>query len=174
MSSLSLEASIRTCKVDAGEASRIESDRFLNPNYMVCPMWNGYNNKGQKVCADSQYTKSGGCNSALDRVSVENHLRPNYAAYVNLNVDGIQGDIYGNPTAWEESGNANKWSDSRNQITGQFGNQWQSSNYQTCGLNAYENAMAQIAQSNRGAAYSNNAYEQNEYRNMAGNGGCGR
>ena len=174
MSSLSLDASIRTCKVDTGEASRIESDRFLNPNNMVCPMWTGYNNKGQKVCADSQYTKSAGCNSSEDRVIVENGLRPDYASYVNLNVAGIQGDIYGNPTSWEESGNANKWSDSRNQITGQFGNQWQSTNYQTCGLNAYENAMAQISQSNRGAAYSNNAYKQNEYRNMAGNGGCGR
>ena len=52
MSSLSLNASIRTCKVEAGEAVRIESDRFLNPNNMVCIPWNGYNNKGQAVCAD--------------------------------------------------------------------------------------------------------------------------
>lgn len=174
MSSLSLEASIRTCKVETGEASRIESARFLDPNVMFCSMWNGYNSKGQKVHPNSQYTKSAGCNSAEDRVSVENHLRPDYASYLNLNIAGIQGEIYGNPTAWEESGDANKWSDSRNQITGQFGNQWQSTNYQTCGLNAYERAMAQTAQSNRGAAYSNNAYKENEYRNMAGNGGCGR
>ena len=84
MSSLSLDASIRTCKVISGEASRIESDRFLNPNNMVCIPWTGYNLTGQQVCADSFYTKTPGCNSALDRVSVENTLRPQYGEYINL------------------------------------------------------------------------------------------
>jgi hypothetical protein len=172
MSSLSLNASIRTCSVETGEASRIESDRFLNPNNMVCIPWNGYNNKGQKVCADSWNTKTAGCRSAMDRVSVENHLRPDYAAYVNLNTAGIQGDIYGNATAWDESGSANAWQESRNHITGNYGNQWGSTNYQTCGLNAYENAMSQTQQNNRGAAFANNAFQQNQYKQAAG-GSCG-
>ena len=164
MSSLSLDASIRTCKVETGEAARIESDRFLNPNNMVCVPWNGYNLTGQQVSPDSFYTKTAGCNSALDRVSVENDLRPDYAAYVNLNVSGIQGDIYGNTRQWTDSGDSTEWANSRNMLTGNYGNQWKSTNYQTCGLNAYEKSMAQMQQENRQAAYANNAYIQNSYR----------
>lgn len=173
MSSLSLDASIRTCKVETGEASRIESDRFLNPNNMVCIPWNNQNSKGQTVCADSFYTKRRGCNSALDRVSVESNLRPDYAAYVNLNMAGVEGSIYGNQSAWDKSGSANSWEQDRNKITGNFGNQFQSTNYQTCGLNSYEKAMAQTQQSNRQAAFANNAYQQNNYRQAAGGGSCG-
>ena len=174
MTSLSLNASIRTCKVETGQANRVESDRFLNPNNMVCPMWSGRNLKGQSVCADSFNTKRAGCNSALDRVSVESNLRPDYAAYVNLNMAGLQGDIYGNQSAWDESGSANQWADSRNDISGSFGNQWQSSNYQTCGVNSYERAMAQEAQAGRNTAYANNACKSNNYLQASGNscGGC--
>ena len=168
MSSLSLDASIRTCKVETGEAQRIESDRFLNPHNMICIPWNGYNSKGQKVCADSFYTKRRGCNSALDRVSVESNLRPDYAAYINLNMAGLEGDIYGNMRAWNKSGSANEWENSRNDITGNFGNQFQSSNYKTCGLNSYEKAMAETHKANRQAAMANNAFNQNQYRQMAG------
>jgi hypothetical protein len=176
MSSLSLDASIRTCKVETGEAIRIESDRFLNPNNMVCIPWNGYNNKGQAVCADSFYTKTPGCASAMDRVGVENHLRPDYATYINLNTAGIQGDIYGsNATSWGDAGDANKYATSRHKITGSYGNQFQSTNYQTCGLNSYEKAMAQTQQANRQASFANNAYQQNSYQQAAGNRGrCGR
>lgn len=173
MSSLSLDASIRTCKVETGNATRIESDRFLNPNNMVCIPWGGKNLKGQQVCADSFYTKTRGCNSALDRVSVESALRPDYAAYVNLNMAGLQGDMYGNQNAWEESGAANAHADSRYNITGGFGNQWRSTNYQSCGIGAYENAMAQTQQNNRAAAYKNNAYKSNAYRQQAGGSSCG-
>lgn len=170
MSNISLEASIRTCKVETGEASRIESDRFFNPNNMVCIPWNGYNNKGQSVCADSFYTKTAGCNSALDRVSVESFLRPDYAAYINLNMAGLQGDIYGNgnPTAWKISGQANKYDDSRNEITGNFGNQWRSSNYLTCSNTPYANAMAYDQQVDRQAAMANNEFISNQKREYAG------
>ena len=89
--SISLEASIRTCKVDQGWASRVESDRFLNPNLMVCPTWNGVDQYGRFVQPDSFYTKNGGCNSASDRVLVENALRPMYAEYVTLDAKGLEG-----------------------------------------------------------------------------------
>lgn len=116
MSNLSLTSSVRTCRVDTGEAARIASDRFLNPSNMVCVGWDGYNSKGQSVCADSFNTKSAGCNSAQDRVDVESFLRPDYSAYINLNTKGIDGPG--------------------------FNNQWKSSNYKTCGINPYERAMA--------------------------------
>ena len=143
MSAISLDKSLRTCKVETGEASRIQSDRFQNPSQMVCIPWNGFNLKGQKVCADSWYTKTPGCNSALDRVDVENFLRPQYSDYINLNIAGVEGSIYGNETAWTDAGSANAWQASRDKITGNYGGQWQANVYQTCGLNAYERGIAQ-------------------------------
>lgn len=91
MAYVSLEGSIRTCKVHAGNADRMNSDRFLNPNLMICPAWNGVDSTGRVVCKDSFYTKRAGCNSATDRVLVENALRPQYIEYVNLNAAGIRG-----------------------------------------------------------------------------------
>lgn len=91
MANISLEGSIRTCKVDTSWANKLESDRFLNPNLMVCPPWNGHDTTGRPVCWDSFYTKTPGCNSASDRVVVENSLRPQYIEYVNLDAAGIRG-----------------------------------------------------------------------------------
>jgi hypothetical protein len=95
MSSLSLNASLRVCKVDVGYADKINSDRFLNPNNMLCPLWNGLDVAGRPVCPDSFYTKSAGCNSALDRVMVENDVfRPKYTEYITLNASGINQGNY--------------------------------------------------------------------------------
>jgi hypothetical protein len=163
--SISLESSIRSCKVNTGWANKVESDRFLNPTNMVCIPWNNMNNKGQNVCADSQWTKTPGCNSALDRVSVENFLRPQYSDYINLNTAGIGGDMYGdNANAWNRAGAASAWENSRNKITGNYGLQFRANTEQTCFAGAYERAMAEEAQQNRGAAYSNSAYNSSAKR----------
>jgi len=90
MSQLSLNGSLRTCKVDQGWAPRIQSDRFENPELLVCPVWSGYDNTNRPVCVDSFYTKSPGCNSPLDRVEVENYLRPQYMEYINLDAEGFR------------------------------------------------------------------------------------
>ena len=172
MSALSLNASVRTCRVDSGESTRIQSDRFLNPNNMVCIPWNGMNSKGQSVCPDSFMTKRAGCNSATDRVVVENHLRPDYATYINLNTAGIQGNIYGpsgQPGTWAKAGAANEWLDSRNNVTGNFGQQFAANVYPTCGLNAYSNAMAQGAQGQRAQGAASNGYWANQKRKYSGN-----
>lgn len=169
MSSLSLDASIRTCRVDTGEATRIESDRFLNPNNMICIPWNGTNNKGQQVCADSFYTKRRGCNSAMDRVSVENDLRPQYADYIGLNIAGLKGKMYGTKMSQYDSDGANKYDQSRHKYTGSFGNQFQSSNIGSCGINSYNNAMAQMAQANRQTASANNGrHASHQKRQLSG------
>jgi hypothetical protein len=76
--------------VDQGWASRIQSDRFENPELMVCPVWSGFDNTNRPVCIDSFYTKSPGCNSPLDRVDVENYLRPQYMEYINLDAEGFR------------------------------------------------------------------------------------
>ena len=94
MSLISLEGSVRTCKVNTAWANRIQSDRFENPKLMLCATWNGMDNAGRPVSADSYMTKTAGCNSALDRVDVENYLRPQYTEYASLDAAGIQGQFY--------------------------------------------------------------------------------
>lgn len=155
MSSLSLEASLRTCKVDQGWASRVNSDRFLNPNNALCIPWDGMNLKGQMVCADSFYTKRRGCNSANDRVEVENHLRPQYMQYVTLDASGIQGQMYENI----------------NNLTGNFGKQWGSSVYATgaCSTKGdYRESYASQAQMNRQAQAVNQGYNAQARRTCGG------
>jgi len=93
MSNLSLNGSLRTCKVDQGWANRIQSDRFENPDLMVCPVWSGFDLTNRPVCVDSFYTKSPGCNSPLDRVQVENYLRPQYMEYINLDAEGFRNNF---------------------------------------------------------------------------------
>jgi hypothetical protein len=92
MSNLSLTGSLRTCKVDQGWAPRIQSDRFENSELLVCPVWTGYDLTNRPVCVDSFYTKSPGCNSPLDRINVENYLRPQYMEYINLDAEGFRQD----------------------------------------------------------------------------------
>jgi hypothetical protein len=58
---------------------------------MVCPPWNGVDTAGRPAHWNSFYTKTPGCNSANDRVTVENALRPQYVEYVNLDATGISG-----------------------------------------------------------------------------------
>lgn len=167
---VSLNSSIRTCRVDSGEANRLESDRFLNPMNMVCPIWNGFNLKGQQVCPDSFYTKSPGCNSAEDRVVVENNQRPKYFDYITLNAGGLQGNIYGNVEAQDETVAREKMLQSRNKISGHFGNQWGATRrYTGCSIDAYNRAMAQEAQTMRGQNFMQNGYQANSMMGYSGN-----
>tara|TARA_Y100000385_G_C13059278_1_gene623510 strand:- start:1012 stop:1527 length:516 start_codon:yes stop_codon:yes gene_type:complete len=170
--SISLDSSIRTCKVETGEASRIQSDRFQNHNLMVCPPWTGYDLTGRSVCADSFYTKSPGCNSATDRVNVENFLRPQYAPYITLNMSGLDGDIYAksNVNSYVDAKGAQQFDNSRNNLTGNYGLQWRANNkYTACTNNAYSRAMAEVAHSNRVVAQSHNGFKGNNNRSCSGN-----
>ena len=106
---ISLEAATRTCKVDTASAARLESDRFLNPHNVVCPNWTGKDLAGRQVSADSFYTKRAGCNSAADRVIVENMLRPQYSEFINLDVgEGLRGQIYANNMYYTDAGAIHK------------------------------------------------------------------
>jgi hypothetical protein len=167
MSNLSLQASIRTCQVQTGEATRIESDRFLNPMNMVCPIWGNQDLVGRNVCADSFYTKSAGCNSATDRVYVENDLRPQYMEYINLNAAGI-GLGYSDNMNYTDAGEANTFLKDRNKYTGNFGSQFQANVVPTCGLNSYDRAMQETAQANRSAQNAQAEYFSNQQRIRAG------
>jgi hypothetical protein len=181
--SLSLEASIRTCKVDTGWANRIQSDRFENPNLMVCPVWNGMDLAGREVCPDSFYTKRAGCNSAEDRVLVENAVgRPQYMEYIALNANGIKGDIYEgqepfvNTMPWQASANASRDLQETYLQTGQFGQNTQRGNiYPTCLGTSDPTAkvlgqeqMAAQAQANRMAHGAQESFVSNQKRSCSG------
>lgn len=92
--SISLLGAINVCKVNTGWADKIQSDRFENPNNMLCPLWNGQDTYGRFVAPDSFYTKTPGCASADDRVEVENFLRPQYMEYVALDAAGFKAPLY--------------------------------------------------------------------------------
>jgi hypothetical protein len=93
---------------------------------------------GRSVCQDSFYTKRGGCNSATDRVDVENNVsRPQYMEYLTLSANGIAGNIYGNNEHSQESINRRAQLDGVNNITGNFGLQYGSTIQSRCGYDAY-------------------------------------
>jgi hypothetical protein len=167
--SFSLSASVRTCQVESGEANRIQSDRFLNPNNMVCIPWNGTDLTGRQVCPDSWYTKTPGCNSAEDRVMVENVQRPQYASYITLDAAGISGDIYGDVSAHNESLQRNKMLGGIYSSEPTYGEQLGANiRYNSCAHRAYERAMQEEAQSMREQASAQNGYEAYRQRRLAG------
>ena len=171
---LSLEGALRTCKVNTGWANRIQSDRFENPNLMVCPVWNGVDLAGRPVCADSFYTKRAGCNSAEDRVIVENAVsRPQYIEYLNLDAAGITAPLYGS-TNFPKANVAvqNRELQEVGQVTGAFGtvNTGGSGTLQsTCSVMAYEQAMAQEAKENRLAQSLQLGMQNEALRQSGGN-----
>lgn len=169
MSAISLAKSIQTCKIDTGEAPRLLSDRFLNYHNMMCPIWNGVNLKGQEVCPDSFYTKSRGCNSATDRVVVENDLRPDYISYITLNAGGIDGNIYGNVDEHDQSVCRSRMLNTLEDNLPNYGKQFGAARrYTGCSVDAYENGMAQVAQSMRGANALENGYNGNQNMRCGG------
>lgn len=171
---VSLDASIRTCKIDPAYASKVQSDRFLNPGNMVCPIWNGYDSAGRPVCADSFGTKTAGCNSAEDRIFVENYQRPQYVEYVNLSAGGIDGEFYGQDppysmTSWDRMKSASDLN-AVNNITGNYGLQFGSKVYPNCGVHQYARGMQQNQEALRKYSSYNQAYKSNYMKNISG---CG-
>jgi hypothetical protein len=180
MSNLSLQASIRTCKVDQGWANKIESDRFFNPEYMMCPVWNGRDLTGRRVCPDSFWTKREGCNSAEDRILVENGLRPSYSSYVQLDAAGIQGAFDSSPgyngdrTRHGFPLNSQTRNQSRQQFlerTGSFGTDF-SAVFPNCASYPYTRAMAESSQANRGIQVLSHSFNSNRMRDSSGFGTC--
>jgi hypothetical protein len=139
--SISLTGSLQTCKVNTGWANKVESDRFLNPYLVVCPAFNGQDNYGRFVCPDSYYAKAPGCNSALDRVAVENFLRPQYAEFVTLDASGIQGsDVM---STFDSAISTRALADLQ-KVTGNAGYQYLAQNKISCPAVPYNDAQAQI------------------------------
>lgn len=169
---ISLESSIRTCKIDPAYAAKVQSDRFLNPGNMVCPIWHGYDSAGRPACPDSFNTKNAGCNSAEDRVFTENYQRPQYVQYVNLSSGGIDGEIYGPTPPMTQWSQMKGVSDLHaiNNISGNYGLQFGSNVFPNCGVHAYARGMQLNADAMRKFSSYNQAYKSNYMKNLSG---CG-
>lgn len=165
MSNISLQGSIRGCRVDSGWASRIQSDRFENPALMSCPVWNGSDSYGRQVCPDSFNTKNAGCNSPADRVAVENVLRPQYIEYITLDAQGYTGNLF-------EEDSAQRATDmySLRKVTGSTGTGYGSKIQSTCSNYRYDDAQAQIARATAQRA-NNQLYSAARSFNSRVNGG---
>jgi hypothetical protein len=70
-------------------AARFQSDRYLNPDQMLCIPWQSTDGMGRPISDQTYQTKQPGCNSALDRVDVENEQRPQNVDQIGLNAAGI-------------------------------------------------------------------------------------
>ena len=178
MSYTSLTSAVKSCDVNVGYSTRLQSDRFLNPNLAVCPTWQGYDSAGRKVCADSykvQGQQAGGCFSAEDRVLVEIGHRPRYFEYITLDAKGLKGTpAYMNTMQYaNEKLNQKELSDSL-KYTGQFGTatsgDFDAQLTTSCGYYPKNQAQAQLAQARRQAASLQEGYKSNQYRRASGFG----
>ena len=169
MANLSLQASVRTCKMDTGYAANIESDRFLNPNQVVCPVWNGRDLAGRQVCADSFFTKRAGCNSASDRVDVENFLRPSYTEYITLDAAGFRANQFDTSNMYTaQSMDRTKDLANLQNVTGNYGKQFGASVQVPCGAYPKNRAMAQEAAEGRANQAMQEGYKAHYNRRMSG------
>lgn len=143
MSIVNLESALRTCKTNSGNAERVLSDRFLNPVNNVCPVWNGLDAAGRVSCADGFKTKTAGCNSAQDRVGVENVQRPQYMQYISDNLGTAYNKNYKVPEGIKQEGfemvdekgfDRVQWSD----LTGSTGMDMNSTVNFNCNPNPYD------------------------------------
>ena len=83
----SVTSSIRSCRINQGQATMVQSDRYNNPRSKVCPVWNGIDNTGRPVSENSMNIKSAGCSDPTDRIAIENENRPQYSLIITANKD---------------------------------------------------------------------------------------
>ena len=77
-------------RVQTGLAQQFSSDRFLNPNALVCPTRNHTDGMGRHSDHNSLNTQTAGCNNATERVRVEVGQRPVSFTSASLSSIGIQ------------------------------------------------------------------------------------
>jgi hypothetical protein len=167
--SISLNSALKICRFNAGDAARLQSDRFLNPEEVSCPLWNGKDNLGRNACVDSYYTKSAGCNYASDRIVVENNLRPQYSQYITLDAGAIAGDMYPDNLAAKNALQSSREADNVYEYTGNPGIGYRSVVQSNgCGMYNYRNATAQSSQAMRNVQNSQNTYQKCSMSSVAG------
>lgn len=123
---LSLEGSLRTCKVRSGMAPQFLSDRIIGgPEQRVCPMPRPFDAYGRESNFMTLQNKSAGCNDPLEIVSKEiDVVRPQYYQFINLNPNGLFGDF--DNVQRKETMYKNSALQGLSETTGQFGQQMSS------------------------------------------------
>lgn len=124
--SLSLTAPLQTGKVITGLAYNIGSQRILNTDALTCPVWNGQDNAGRAVCANSFNTTTAGCNLPCDIIDNEDALRPKYMSFVTLNADYVAKngpDTMNTPTWQNANDKQQEMKHAMDYVTGNFGTQ---------------------------------------------------
>lgn len=93
MATFGLKSALNIPKVNVGNASRYESQRFLDSQQLACPRPTQFDNAGRPELPYSGFaTRSAGCNSAIDQTLNESNLRPQFSELVTLNPQAIQGN----------------------------------------------------------------------------------
>lgn len=83
MSGVSIYDAVRVSKVNVGNAPMYAGMRSFDPSAQVCPARSNVSDSGVVgVARDSIQTYTAGCFSPLDRITVENNLRPRYSVYL--------------------------------------------------------------------------------------------
>lgn len=163
MSNLSLQKSIQGCKVVTDWAIRQQSDRFLNSDNLLCPLWNGIDLTGRPVCPDSFNTKVQGCSNPLDRVMVENEQRPKYFQYITLNASGLEGGSN------ESTANRSQMLKNYAESTPSYG---QNLNRQIgsggCAVNSYDKSITQSSEEYRQQQEAQHRYNNNQIKQWSG------
>ena len=169
MSYIAIAKNVQTCKVNVGAADRMFSQRFENKQDMLCPKFNGFDNAGRQVCADSFVTKTAGCNSAESRIKVENEVeRPHYSDFVTLNITGLTGPLYGSTNMHTSSMKQQQYGIyNSGKVAGHFGGQ-NGKRQGACTLKPEASAMAQIAASKRNAAAARRGAKSENFRRLSG------
>lgn len=79
--------------VPPGSGQSFESEKSIDPNNTICYNWNGLDTSGRQASAGGFNSRSGGCNSALDDININNAQRPKYLEMINGGKMGIDGSL---------------------------------------------------------------------------------
>lgn len=85
-----IESAMRNFKVDTAQTNRVAGDRYINPNNMLCGVFNNRDAYGRDVSSNSYPHETAGCTLPSYRINIENELRPRFSEYYNLRTDGYR------------------------------------------------------------------------------------
>ena len=170
MGDLSIYNNIRSSKVTTGNAVLFQSTRTFDDDAKVCPARSNVSDYGViGVPRDSINTLTAGCYSALNRITVENLLRPSYSEYLNASAISI-------PGVGSDSATANFAYQSSPYYDTQLGNQYirpvEQSNqihpeYKLSQFKAVGPVNPQLAEANKVSSFMNSTYENRYFDTYA-------
>lgn len=73
-----------------GWGTYLASERYLNPNHMVCPTRASVDAMGRLSARTALNTETGGCTPALNRVHAENAVRASATSALGFSAYGLQ------------------------------------------------------------------------------------